>query len=217
MYLLSLLCSLALGFSEEEGVELFSGRITDRNDGDRLFKVTSENEVIKLFKTGDEFIFKFFSKDQSCRGYVKDVEAHHFVFYSDHDQKCLDGQDYFRIGSALIFKSKILFNRLQEAKSFSVLLKRRRADLLEQFEKVNHFIFTFEKKKIKLLQEYDIKIMEIKKARLRALEMFNSKKKNYVTLQKELNIHLDQVDHDIKHYRVNKKKLFLDRWHLNKD
>src|SRR5687768_14831649 len=63
--------------------ERFSGRVSDKDDSGRIFKVNVENNNTKFFRAGDEVLFKVNLKDTRnfCKGFVRSVEEFHFTMF----------------------------------------------------------------------------------------------------------------------------------------
>lgn len=61
------------------------------------------------------------------------------------------------------------------------------------------------------------KILELEKAKEKAMELLLHKKQDQIRLQKELAFRLDELDKDLEFYRIDNNDLLVDRWHLDQD
>ncbi len=196
----------------------FTGRVTDRDKTTNVLKVSSENKNSRFFRTGDKLRFRMVSrKSDLCEGFIRSVEKGYFIFYVSDWEPCFPGGEYFRRGTMLLFFSETLVERVRDAALYRLVLLRRRKDFYNQLNDINHFVWSYDQQKIKTVAGYDQKIVELQKAKQRALEDLLAKKKDSVRLQKELVYRLDQLDRDLEFYRVEKDDLVIDRWHLDHD
>ena len=194
----------------------FTGRVTDRDDGKNLVKISSENGNIKFFRSGDLVKFRqAASRTKQCRGFVRSVEGKYFVMHIEDITVCWGRKEYLRRGAMMVFEAHSLSSRVRDASSYRILLLRRRRDFYKQLNDVNHFVWSYDQERIKLAAEYDEKITKIRQAKQRALDMLGVKKLDSINLQKELKYRLDQLDQSLDHYRVDKDDPKIDRWHLD--
>ena len=197
----------------------FTGRVTDRDKSANIFKVSSENGNIRFFRSGDQVNFRFSSKKSDfCQGFVRSVEDRYFVMYVRDLYECLDGDvHYFRRGTMLYFNSPTLAERVRDASLYRLVLLRRRRDFYGQLNQTNHFVWSYNQEKVKVAADYDKQIIELQKAKQRAMELLLVKKSDSIKLQKELSYRLDKLDKDLEFYRIEKDDLLIDRWHLDHD
>lgn len=197
----------------------FSGRVTDRDDTGAIIKISSENKNVKFFRAGDLVEFKLHSstKDQYCKGNVRSIEPDYFVMYTTDLSPCFPKGEYFRRGTALIMHSLKLSERVREASIYRASLLNKKTDFMGQLNSINNGIWNFEERKVKLAAEYDKKIADMEKDKIKALDDLVSRKNDEITLQRELAYRLDNIDYEIDYYRVEKVENLLDRWHLDHD
>ncbi|TNF29199.1 MAG: hypothetical protein EP319_07480 [Deltaproteobacteria bacterium] len=197
----------------------FTGRVTDRDQTANILKVSSENGNTKFFRAGDLVRFTVARKKEydQCEGFVRSVEDGYFVVYVKDIYPCWGQKEYFRRGTVLVFESKKLYSRVQDASKYRVVLLKRRRDFFNQLNRVNHFLWSFDQQKVLTAAEYDKKILELRKAKERAMELLLHKKQDQIRLQKELSFRLDELDKDLEFYRIDNHDLLVDRWHLDHD
>jgi hypothetical protein len=199
--------------------ETFSGRVTDKDDTSRIFKVGVENNNAKFFRSGDEVRFKvnMHSSNNWCKGFVRSVEDFHFTIYVDSIGSCYDKEKYFRRGTVLNFHSKVLGQRVFEASKYREQLILRKEDFLKQLNGINHFLWTFDQQKVKVAVEYDEKINQLQREKRKALDDMINLKQERLVLQNELMKKLNELDESLKFYRVERQELMTDRWELDHD
>lgn len=197
----------------------FSGRVTDRDDTASVVKISSENKNVKFFRAGDLIEFKLHSskKEEYCKGNVRSIEPDYFVMYITDLTPCFPKGEYFRRGTALIMHSLKLSERVREASIYRASLLNKKTDFMGQLNSINNGIWNFEERKVRLAAEYDKKIADIEKEKVKALGDLVSRKNDEITLQRELTYRLDNIDYEIDYYRVEKVENLLDRWHLDHD
>ncbi|MBK25730.1 MAG: hypothetical protein CME70_17155 [Halobacteriovorax sp.] len=205
-------------FDKEYDYSQFTGRVTDRDKSTNILKISSEDKNIKFFRAGDLVNFTVASKDSNfCQGYVRNVEEKFFVIFVKDLYSCWENSDYFRRGTLLHFRSKQLMKRVQEASKYRIVLLKRKKDFFKQLNDVNHFIWSYDQQKVLKASEYDLKIVELQKAKQKALELMVTQKRDQIRLQKELIRRLSELDEELDHYRIEKDDLLVDRWHLDHD
>ncbi|MBT3584224.1 MAG: hypothetical protein HN509_04925 [Halobacteriovoraceae bacterium] len=197
----------------------FSGRVTDRDASGNLIKISSEQQNIKFFRSGDvvEFYVANRSSHNRCRGFVRNVEKGYFTLYVGDIYSCWKQEEFFRRGTLIVFRSGQLGARVKDASIYRVVLLKRRKDYFKQLHGVNHFIWSYNQQKVLTAADYDKKIVELQKGKQRALEMLLVKKKDQILLQRELSRRLDSLDRDLEFYRIEKDEVLVDRWHLDHD
>lgn len=203
----------------EVDYENFSGRVTDKDDSGRIFKIQVENNNTKFFRAGDEVRFKVNLKEKRdfCQGFVRNVEDFHFSIYVDSLSSCFPNTDYFRRGTVLNFSSPILAQRIFEATKFRDQLIVRKEDFLKQLNDINHFIWTFDQQKVKTAASYDEEINRLQREKRKALDDLITLKHERLVLQNELMKKLNELDESLKFYRVERQELMTDRWNLDHD
>ncbi len=196
----------------------FTGRVTDRDETGSIVKISSEDQNIKFFRSGDEVRFRMAGHGTNrCTGYVRSVEEDYFVLYVKDITRCWGETSYFRRGAMLVFESDQLAARVRDASNFRIILLKRRRDYLKQLNDINHFVWSFDQERIKMASEFDEKITALRQAKQKALDMLNVKKEDSVNLQRELSYRLDKLDKDLEYYRIDKDEPKIDRWHLDHD
>jgi len=199
--------------------ERFSGRVSDKDDTGRVFKVRVENNNTKFFRAGDEVLFKVNLKDtrEYCRGYVRNVEDFHFTMFVETLAPCYSSTEYFRRGTVLNFFSKVLGERVFEASKYREQLIVRKEDFLRQLNDINHFIWTFDQQKVKTAAQYDEEINRLQREKRKALDDLITLKQERLVLQNELMRKLTELDESLLFYRVERQELMTDRWQSDHD
>ncbi len=204
-------------YDPEYDYSKFTARITDRDKTTRVYKVSSENKNIAFFYSGDRIKLRPATGSSYCHASVRSVEEGYFVIYIDNIAQCWDHDPFIRRGSMIIVKSDTLAERVRDASIYRHVLLKRKKDYYGQFNRVNHFLWSYEQKRIQLAEQYDKKIAELEKLKADALEHLRSKKEDSIKLQKELSYRLDGLDRDLDIYQIKKDDLIIDRWHLDHD
>lgn len=197
----------------------FSGRVTDRDETTSIIKITSDNKNVKFFRAGDQVSFRVHQSkgEDLCSGNVRSVEPDYFVLYVQNLHPCFPKNEYFRRGTALVMNSLKLSERVREASIYRATLLNKKKDFMRQLNTLNNGIWNFEERKVKLAAEYDRKIAEMEKEKIKALDDLISRKNDEMKLQRELAYRLDNIDFEIDFYRIEKVESMLDRWHLDHD
>lgn len=197
----------------------FSGRVTDRDKTANIVKISSENKNVKFFRAGDLVEFKIQSmQDQEfCQGFVRSIEDHYFVMYIKDLMPCYPKDDYFRRGMVLFIQSEKLAQRVREASVYRASLLSKKKDFMGQLNGINGDVWNFEEQKIQVAADYDRRIAEIEKEKIKALDELLTRRNDQVKLQRELAYRLDNIDKELDFYRVEKEELLIDRWHLDQD
>lgn len=197
----------------------FSGRVTDRDATTSIVKISSENKNVKFFRAGDLVEFKIQSNKESeyCQGFVRSIEPDYFVMYTKDLGPCFPKEEYFRRGTALIMRSEKLGQRVREASVYRASLINKKKDFMGQLNGINGEVWNFEERKIQVAADYDRRIVEMEKEKLRALDELLNRKNDQIKLQRELAYRLDNIDKELDFYRIEKQELMFDRWHLDKD
>lgn len=197
----------------------FPGRVTDKDAAGMVFKITSENKNTKFFKIGDvvEFYVAQHEKGEKCQGYIRNVEENFFSIYVKDIRPCWKNEEYFRRGTILSFSSEHLAQRVKDAAIHRAVLLRRKKDFMDQLNGLNHFVWSYDQKRIQVAAEFDKRIMEIEKEKQRDLENLLAKKNDSIRLQQELIFKLNGIDKDLDFYRVEKNELLIDRWNSDRD
>jgi hypothetical protein len=199
--------------------ERFSGRVSDKDDTSRIFKVNVENNNTKFFRAGDQVEFKVNLQDKReyCKAFVRSVEDFHFTIYVESLAPCYSDEEYFRRGTVLNFYSKQLALRVFEASKYREQLIVRKEDFLKQLNGINHFIWTFDQQKVKTAAEYDQEINKLQREKRKALDDMITLKQERLILQNELMRKLNELDESLLFYRVERQELMTDRWNLDHD
>ena len=206
-------------FDPKVDYSLFRGRVSDRDATSNILKVRSDNKNTKFFRTGDRLYFTVLSRStrDNCEAFIRSVEEGYFVIYVKDINLCWDSNDYFRRGSLLSFTSPQLETRIKEASLHRVLLLKRRKNFFKQLNSINHFVWSYDQKKVILAADYDKKMVEIQKQKQKAIDFLLLKKRDKIRLQKELAFKLDELDKDLGFYRIEKDELYMDRWNTDQD
>lgn len=199
--------------------ERFSGRVSDKDDDSRIFKVQVENNNTKFFRAGDQVLFKLNLKEgkEFCKGFVRSVEDFHFTIFVESLVPCYSSTEYFRRGTVLNFYSKNLSQRVFEASKYREQLILRKEDFLKQLNGINHFLWTFDQQKVKTASEYDEQINRLQREKRKALDDMISLKQERLVLQNELMRKLNELDESLSFYRVERQELMTDRWNSDHD
>ena len=199
--------------------EKFSGRVTDRDETSSIVKVSSENKNTKFFRAGDlvEFRIQNSSNDKFCQGFVRSLEPDYFIMYARDLFPCLPKEEYFRRGTVLVMQSEKLGQRVREASVYRASLIDKKQDYMIQLNGINNGIWNFEERKVVVAAEFDRRIAEMEKEKIKALDELITKKNDEIVLQRELAFQLDNIDKELDFYRIEKHELMFDRWHLDKD
>lgn len=199
--------------------ERFSGRISDKDDSGRIFKIKVENNNTKFFRAGDEVLFKVNLMDSKrfCKGHVRSVEDFYFTIYAESLGPCYSQTEYLKRGTILNFYSKTLALRIYDASKFRDQLIVRKESFLKQLNDINHFIWTFDQQKVKTAADYDERINDLQREKRKALDDLISLKQERLVLQNELMRKLNELDESLNFYRVERQELMTDRWNLDHD
>ncbi len=199
--------------------ERFSGRVSDKDDRSRVYKIRVENNNTKFFRSGDLVTFKVNLQNNRnpCKGYVRSVEDFHFTIFVESLAPCFSTSEYFRRGTVLNFHSQVLGIRVFEATQFREQMIVRKEDFLKQLNEINHFFWTFDQQKVKTAIEYDEKINALQREKRKALDDMIALKQEKLILQNELMKKLTELDESLLFYRVERQDLMTDRWNLDHD
>jgi hypothetical protein len=199
--------------------ERFSGRVSDKDDSGRIFKIRVENNNAKFFRAGDMVLFKvnLQGNREYCKAFVRNVEDFHFTVYVETLAPCYSSQKYFLRGTVLNFFSKTLGVRVFEATKYREQLIVRKEDFLKQLNDINHFLWTFDQQKVKTAANYDEEINRLMREKRKALDDMISLKEERLNLQNELMGKLNELDESLKFYRVERQELMTDRWNADHD
>lgn len=199
--------------------ERFSGRVTDKDDSARIFKIKVENNNTKFFRSGDPVLFKVNLKENRdyCKGFVRNVEDFHFTVYVESLAPCYSASEYFKRGTILNFYSKTLALRVFEASKYREQLILRKEDFLKQLNDINHFLWTFDQQKVKTAADYDEQINRLQREKRKALDDMIALKQERLLLQNELMKKLNELDESLHFYRVERQELMTDRWNMDHD
>lgn len=199
--------------------EHFSGRVSDKDDSQRIFKVHVENNNTKFFRAGDKVEFKVNLNENRdyCKAFVRNVEDFHFTIFVESLGPCYSATEYFKRGTILNFYSKTLALRVFEASKYREQLIIRKEDFLKQLNDINHFIWTFDQQKVKTAADYDQRINQLQREKRKALDDLITLKQERLVLQNELMRKLNELDESMKFYRVERQELMTDRWQSDHD
>ncbi|MBT3983161.1 MAG: hypothetical protein HOE90_17540 [Bacteriovoracaceae bacterium] len=195
----------------------FTARVTDKDSLDRIIKVKSEMDNVRFLRAGDRLDFSMKNGSGSCKGFVRGVEKLHITLFVPFIGKCWEYDEYFRRGTRLEFVSKDFVMRVKEASDYRRHLLIRKEDFLKQLNEINHFLWSYDQKRLEVAADFDKEIIEIEKKKRHALSELIQKKKDEVVLQKELRRKLMELDHEIDFYQIDRTELLSDRWYLDHD
>ena len=208
------------GMNPELDYGRFTGRVSDKDDAGRIFKVKVENNNAKFFRAGDVLYFRVQGREdhQKCKGFVRNVEDFYFSRHVENLTPCWEEKaGYFRRGTVLAFESEVLATRIFEASKYRDILLVRKEDFLKQLNGINHFLWTFDQQKVKVAADYDTRIIEMQKARQKAIDDLIQQKQEQLAVQTELMKRLNELDASLKFYQVERQELLTDRWNLDHD
>jgi hypothetical protein len=114
-------------------------------------------------------------------------------------------------------RSEKLGQRVREATVYRASLLNKKKDFMGQLNGINGDVWNFEERKIQVAADFDRKIVEMEKEKLRALDELLNRKNDQIKLQRELAYRLDNIDKELDFYRLEKQDLLFDRWHLDQD
>jgi len=198
----------------------FTGRVSDKDDRGRVFKVRTENNNSKFFRAGDVVYFRVQGREDhdQCKGFVRSVEDYYFSMHVEDLNPCWEEKaGYFRRGMVLVFNSDVLRARVFEASKYRDVLLLKKEDFLRQLSGINNFLWTFDQQKVKVAADYDAQILELQRARQRAIDDMILQKQEKLTLQSELMKKLTEMDASLRFYQVERQELLTDRWNLDHD
>lgn len=197
----------------------FSGRVSDKDESGRIFKIQVENNNTKFFRAGDEVKFKVNLKETGkfCTAFVRSTEDFHFTVHVETLSPCYSSTEYFRRGTVLNFYSKVLAQRIFEATKYREQLIVRKEDFLQQLNEINNFLWTFDQTKVKTAAAYDEKINQLEREKRKALDDMITWKQERLVLQNELMKKLNELDESLQFYRVERQELMTDRWNSDHD
>ncbi len=201
-------------YDPEADYSSFEGRVSDRDESSSILKIYSDNPNIKFFRAGDPLSFRIQRRNfGECQAQVRDVEPDYLIIFVRDLRPCWPRRedDYFRRGTALIFSSDRLEERVREASRHRHALLRRREDFFNQLNEVNRFLWSFDQQRVIVSAQYDRKIERLEQEKLEALSALTSKKIDQARIQRELITLLDELDKDISHYRIESSQGF-NRW-----
>jgi hypothetical protein len=156
-------------------------------------------------------------KIHPCQGNIKNVESDFFIMVAKDLDSCWEDMEYFRRGTALIFKSPVLQKRVETMSHYRLSLLRRKEDFLKQLNEINDFLWTYDQKKVLTAADYDKKISEIEKEKSKAIDYLQNEREDKVKLRKELAKRIQNLNNDLEYYRISNDEFQEDRWHLDLD
>jgi hypothetical protein len=197
----------------------FTGRVTDRDNAGKIIKVKVENNNIKFFRTGDRVNFRILNSKlvRKCRGYVRSIEDFYFVMFVDDLNYCRGTKEYFRRGTIITMNSEVLAQRVYEASKFREMLLLKKDDFLKQLNGINNELHNFDEKYVMVAAEFDRQMTAIQKEKRLALDKLVQERKQKVKLQASLMGELNNLDQNLKYYRVERQELLMDRWSMDQD
>lgn len=188
------------------------GRITDINQGQKIFKVKVENDTTRFLKAGDIVGIKIpnLSKD-SCEVGVVTTEINYVTFGWQSLESCWDSKKYFRRGLLLELSSTVMQLRVQQASAYRKQLLERRNVYLKQLNDVNNFFWKYETERDRLLNDFDRRINELKNQKVQAAGSLDDEKVNKTKVQGELMQELNSLDELLRFYRIDRREVFSDK------
>lgn len=197
----------------------FMGRVTDRDDSLKVFKIQVENNNAKFFKPGDQLTFGINRHDDKarCEASVQAVEDYYFTIKVSQLSQCWDSDKYFPRGMQLNFNAPKLAQRVLEASMHRTQLVEKKEDFLKQLSEINHFLWTYHQQKMQVASDYDRQINELQKQKRQALDNLTLRRVEGVELQAQLKAKLNELDHTLEHYRVDRSEYLMDRWNMDQD
>jgi hypothetical protein len=197
----------------------FIGRVTDKDDTGRIIKIRVENNNTKFFRVGDPVYFHIqeHKKSARCKGHVRNVEDYYFTLYVDNFLACWNKDQYFKRGTILVMESQVLADRVFEAMKFREILINKKKDFLAQLNQINNFLWNFDVEKSKKAAEFDAELLQMQKRRQKFLDDLTQSKQEQIRLQSELMQKLNEMDHQLKFYQIERQELMSDRWNMDHD
>jgi len=196
----------------------FYGRVSDRDASSNIIKVATENTNIKFFRAGDKIKFTVPAKQGGhCIGFIRAVEQKHFVMYVKDLYSCWRKGDYFRRGTQLNLFSEELAQRIRSAAEYRTVLLLRKRDFHGQLNKVNHFVWSYNQKKVQVASDFDRQINLIEKQKQKAMDFLLVKNRDQIRLQRALTKKLYELDRELDHFKIARIEKLLDRWHMDLD
>lgn len=196
------------GFDQTKDYSRFSGRVSDRNQSHTHLKISSESKNMKFFRTGDQIYFRLSNRDtEYCSGYVRNVEEGYIVITHNSLKPCLGKQNFILRGTSLLLFSERLNERVRDADLYHRVLSRKKKNFRNQYNEVNHFIYSFHQQRLKLASEFDRKIHNLKEKKDIALQRIIDKKRESAILQKELNRKILELEKNLQFYTIDSQSL----------
>ncbi|MBL7664729.1 MAG: hypothetical protein JNM93_06315 [Bacteriovoracaceae bacterium] len=197
----------------------FSGRVSDRDETERIFKIRVENNNTKFLSNGDKLMFSVneSARTGKCSAYVRATEDFFITVYVEDFSPCWNPKEYFRRGTVLHFENEIMAQRVYEAGKQREILLLQHDDFLKQLNEINHFLWSYDQEKIKVTASYDEKINQLKEEKRKAVDSLIDKKQENLNLQLVLKKRLNEMDEKLRFYRIERQELLMDRWNLDHD
>ena len=194
-------------------------RITDRDASGTVFKIRGEDPNLKFLRSGDKISFHMPGKNkkEQCVAYVRSSEFDYIIIFVKDYQQCWKHDGKIRLGTILKIYSDDLSSRVSGASLHRVTLLKKKEDFIIQLKELNNFIWAYNAKRVQVAANFDKKILDIQKAKAKALSFVSLKKKSSLILQDELAFKLDEVDKELEFYRVEKREFYSDRWFMDHD
>ena len=200
----------------------FPGRVTDKNEGETLVKIATENNNIRFFKNGDPITMVWPREregdDFRCDAVIRAIEEGYMVLFVSRIRSCLPNpKSYFRRGTQMKFHSPILAQRVLEVSRFRQVLIEKRRGFLEQLNEINSDIWSFKEKKLRVVGEYEREKIELDRKKQKELRDLDEENREKIHLQNELIGRLKTIEQDMDFYQVSEPDILADRWSLDHD
>ena len=188
----------------------FIGRVTDKNDAERILKIQAETGNVRFLKIGDLLTLEIktgIAKKYPCRAHVKNSgEADYLVIRVEELGPCWNRSRYFRRGTLLYFTSSMMQTRVRDAMAFRTLLLRRKEDFLGQLNEINHFLASYDQQKLLAVSQYEQQILELQRQKQKSEGSLADKKRDYLRLQRVMVKELDALDTDLEFYKLHPER-----------
>jgi hypothetical protein len=194
------------------------GRVTDKRKNGRLIRIYTEHNNGKFLKTGDLVSFSLKKADASqCFGIVRETENFYITLRIRNFVDCTDSEKFVRAGTLLYFDSEVLKKRIYQAAKLRYQLLQRREKLAEKKKRIRRFIWSYDQQKMKTSAGYEQLILKKSREKQVALDDHLTRKKDSITLARELKRKLNQIDFDLRFYHVDRTELMADKLKVPRD
>ncbi|MCY4645003.1 MAG: hypothetical protein OXB88_10325 [Bacteriovoracales bacterium] len=215
------LLSVASVLGESIDHSRFVGRMSDRDPKKTLIKIFTENDNVRLLRTGDSVTFQIGEGENpetpSCQGFVRGAEKRYLVLYVPTLAPCFPKDFLLRRGLMMVFHSKILVQRILEASRYRKTLLAQRDDFLTQLGELNRFLWSFDQERVKSIAQLEKEILNLERKKREALELLETRRKESRELRDNLMGKLDQIGRDLDRYKIYPPPPVRPGWKAERD